>query len=72
MIELHKAVKSAIGQGKKLEQLVEMKDGKPVKTSLLLPDSVKNWVGKSLAVQVQDAYEEIKQGKPRGEILGGK
>ncbi len=33
MTELHKAVKSAIGQGKKLEDLVEKKDSKPVKTS---------------------------------------
>ncbi len=72
MMELHKAVKSAIGSGKKLEDLVEMKDGKPVKASLQLPESVKHWVGASLPLQVQDAYEEVKQGKPRGEILGGK
>src|SRR6266446_4968272 len=31
MIELHKAVKAQVSQGKKLEDLVEMKDGKPVK-----------------------------------------
>src|SRR3954447_17062422 len=37
MTELHKAVKSAVGRGKKLEDLVEMKDGKPVKASLELP-----------------------------------
>src|SRR6266550_2358880 len=72
MIELHKAVKSAIGQGKTLGDLGEMKDGKPVKASLQLPESVKHWVGASLPAQVQDAYEEITQGKPRGEILGGK
>ncbi len=63
MIELHKAVKSAIGQGKKLDD---------IKTTLQLPNSVKNWVGPSLPVQVQDTYEEISQGKPHGEILGGK
>jgi glyoxylase-like metal-dependent hydrolase (beta-lactamase superfamily II) len=72
MTELQKAVKSAIGQGKKLEDLVEKKDGKPVKTSLQLPDSVKHWVGPSLAAQVKDTYEEIAQGKPHGEIQGGK
>ena len=72
MTELHKAVKSAIGQGKKLEDLVEKKDGKPVKTSLQLPDNVKHWVGPSLPAQVQDTYEEIAQGKPHGEIMGGK
>jgi cyclase len=63
MTELYKAVQSAIGQGKKLED---------VKTSVQLPDSVKNWVGPSLATQVQHTYEEITQGKPHGEILGGK
>ena len=72
MTELQKAVKSAIGQGKKLEDLVEKKDGKPVKTSLQLPDNVKHWVGLSLPAQVQDTYEEITQGKPHGEIMGGK
>jgi cyclase len=63
MTELHKAVKSAIGQGKKVED---------IQASLQLPDSVKNWVGPSLKAQVQDAYDEITQGKPHGEILGGK
>jgi cyclase len=72
MTELYKAVKSAAGQGKKLSDLVEVKDGKPVKTSVQLPDSVKHWVGNSLPAQVQDAYEEITQGKPHGEIAGGK
>ena len=48
------------------------KDGKAVKTSLQLPDSVKHWVGPSLPVQVQDTFEEISQGKPHGEIRGGK
>jgi glyoxylase-like metal-dependent hydrolase (beta-lactamase superfamily II) len=72
MTELHKAVKSAVGQGKKLADLVEMKDGKPVKTSVQLPESAKNWVGPSLALQVKDTFEEITQGKPHGEIAGGK
>ena len=63
MTELRKAVQSAIDQGKKLPDF---------KTSLQLPDSVKNWTGPSLPAQVQDTYEEITQGKPHGEILGGK
>jgi cyclase len=63
MTELHKAVKAAIAEGRKLPDF---------KTSLQLPDSVKHWVGPSLPAQVQDAYEEISQGKPHGEILGGK
>jgi cyclase len=72
MTELYKAVKLAVGQGKKLSDLVEVKDGKPVKTSLKLPDTVNHWVGDFLPAQVQDTYEEITQGKPHGEILGGK
>jgi hypothetical protein len=33
---------------------------------------VKNWVGDDLGKQAKDAYEEIKQGRPHGEIVGGK
>jgi len=62
MIELHKAVKAAVAQGKKPGDLA----------NLSLPDSVKNWVGDGLKAQVKDAYEEIQQGKPHGEIQGGK
>jgi hypothetical protein len=29
-------------------------------------------VGDVLPTQVKDAYEEIKQGRPHGEIVGGK
>ncbi|MEO7652088.1 MAG: MBL fold metallo-hydrolase, partial [Bryobacteraceae bacterium] len=72
MVELHKAVKSAIASGKKLDDLVEMKNGEPSKAKLQLPASVKHWVGEFLAAQVRDTYEEIAQNKPRGEILGGK
>ena len=60
-VELNKAVKAAVAQNKKLEDI-----------SIQLPDSVNNWVGPSLKNQVKDAYEEITQGKPHGEILGGK
>ena len=62
MTELHRAVKSAVHQGKHPEDLAKLQ----------LPDSVKNWVGDGLSGQVKDAYEEITQGKPHGEILGGK
>jgi cyclase len=62
MVELYKAVESGIDQGKKLEDLAKLQ----------LPDSVKNWVGDDLAKQVKDAYEEIQQGRPHGEIVGGK
>ena len=62
MVEMRKAVKAAMDQGAKPADLAKLQ----------LPDSVKNWVGDGLAAQAKDAYEEITQGKPHGEILGGK
>ena len=62
MVELRKAVKAGMDQGKKPEDLAKLQ----------LPESVRNWVGGSLAEQVKDTYEEIQQGRPHGEIAGGK
>lgn len=62
MVELRKAVKAAADQGKKPEDMAKLQ----------LPDNVKNWVGETFPAQVKDAYEEITQGKPHGEIQGGK
>jgi glyoxylase-like metal-dependent hydrolase (beta-lactamase superfamily II) len=62
MVELRKAVQAGIDQGKKPEDMAKLQ----------LPDSVKNWVGDGFAGQVKDAYEEIKQGKPHGDIPGRK
>ena len=62
MLELRRAVQSAVDQNRKPADLA----------ALHLPDSVKNWVGDGLAAQAKDAYEEITQGKPHGEILGGR
>ncbi len=61
--ELQKGVKSAIDSGKKAEDLV---------AAVKLPDSVKNWTGDTLPAQLKDTFEEMTQGKPHGEILGGK
>lgn len=61
--ELQKGVKGAIDSGKKADDLV---------ASVKLPDTVKNWVGDTLPVQLKDTFEEMTQGKPHGEILGGK
>ncbi len=52
MTDLYKAVKSGVEQGKKLEEL---------QSSVKLPDSV--WVGKGLAGQVRDAYNEATKAK---------
>jgi cyclase len=62
MVQLRRAVKSAIDQGGKPADLAKLQ----------LPDGVKNWVGDGLATQAKDAYDEITQGKPHGEISGGK
>ena len=44
------------------------KDGKTLTAHIQLTDSVKNWVGEDFGTQVQDAYQEIAQGKPVGAI----
>ncbi len=62
LMELRKAVKAGVDQGKKPADMA----------GLQLPGSVKNWVGEGLREQVSDMYEEITQGKPHGEIGGGK
>ena len=68
MTELGKAVKAARKSGKKLEDVVTMKDGKPVSTSLTLPAGVKNWVGDFFPLQVFDTWKELEAGKPRGDL----
>ena len=70
--ELQKAVKDAVRAGKKREDLVTLKGERVVATSVRLPDSVRNWVGNSLPAQVSDAYREITEKKPIGEITGGR
>jgi glyoxylase-like metal-dependent hydrolase (beta-lactamase superfamily II) len=60
MVELHKAVKEGVDAGKKLEEL---------QSSVKLSAAVEPWVSeRSLQTQVKDAYQEITQGKPRGEL----
>jgi len=60
MEELHKAVKAGVDAGKKVEDL---------QASVKLPDSVSAWVSEaSLRGQIKDAFDEITQGKPRGDL----
>ncbi len=68
MVALHAAVKKAIADGKKLEDVVTMEGSQAKSASLTLPDNVKNWVGDSYATQVKDTYEEISQKKPHGDL----
>lgn len=70
--EIYETIRKQIRAGKKLEDLVEMKDGSPVKGKLKLSAGVQHWVGSFYPGQIKDIYEEITQGKPRGEISGGK
>src|SRR5215472_1231904 len=66
MTELRKAAAQAVKSGKKLEDIVTLKDGKAVATSLTLPQSVQHWVSNSLAGHVQNAYNEVANGQPVG------
>ena len=55
MTELHRAVETAIKQGK-------------TPADVALPANVKNWVGPSLSAQVKDTWDEIVQKKPHGDL----
>jgi cyclase len=75
LVELYKAVDTAVKNGKTLEQLVVSKNGRPESTSIQLSKTVEHWISLQtwkLPTQVQDLYEEITQGKPHGEIAEGK
>jgi hypothetical protein len=67
MIELHKAVAAAVKSGMKIDDLVKTENGKQM-AALQLPASVKNWVGDSLPAQVKDAFNEITNNKPAGDL----
>ncbi len=68
MMELRAAVNDAVKSGKKLEDIVTMKDNNPKSTSIKLPDTVKTYVSDGLAAQVRDAFNEIKSGKAAGDL----
>lgn len=67
-IELHKAVEQAVKSGRKLDDIVTMKNDQPSATTIQLSANVKTWTGDSLAAQVRDAYNEITQKKPSGDL----
>jgi cyclase len=81
--ELYRAVRSAVNEGKTLDQLVTMEKGRAVATSVRLSPrmmevyvnhgpNLKPWQVSRLPTQVKDTYEEIIQGKPYGEIAAGR
>jgi cyclase len=58
--ELYKAVKAGIDAGKKPDE---------IQASMKVSDAVRPWIsGGSLKRQVQDVYDEITKGKPRGDL----
>ncbi len=58
--ELRKAVQDGIAQGKKVDEL---------QASVKLSGAVDDWVSDaSLKRQIKDTYDELTQGKPRGEL----
>ena len=68
MTELRRAAQRAVQAGKKLEDLVTIRDGKPVATSVVLPASVQHWVSNSLPAHVTNAYNEVSNGQPVGAL----
>jgi glyoxylase-like metal-dependent hydrolase (beta-lactamase superfamily II) len=81
--ELYHAVQAAVKEGKTLDQLVTMENGRPVATSIRLSErmmdvyvnhgpGLKPWQVMRLPTQVKNTYEEITQRKPYGDIAAGK
>jgi cyclase len=70
-VELQNAVIAAVKQGKKLEEIVTIDNGRATATTITLPESVKNWAGNFLPLQVHDTWREITQHKPAGAIKNG-
>ena len=77
------AVEAAVKRGEKLDQVVTMNGNRPVATTIQLPKSIddvyvfhgpdlKPWQISRFPTQVMATYREISEGKPYGEILGGK
>lgn len=69
---LNEAVGAAHAAGKKMEDVVTVVDGRGTETTIEPPESVSNWVGPNFPEQVRVRWVELAEGKPHGEILGGK
>ncbi|MEZ5366111.1 MAG: MBL fold metallo-hydrolase [Bryobacterales bacterium] len=68
---LNSAVDEAVKAGKKLEDVITVEEGRGVATTIEAPERVANWVGPNFAEQLRVRWEEVKQGKPYGMIMGG-
>jgi glyoxylase-like metal-dependent hydrolase (beta-lactamase superfamily II) len=70
--ELNKAVETAFKAKKPMSDVVTVANNRGTSTTLKLSDGVKNWVGDGFAEQVRVRWVELAEGKPHGEIAGGK
>ena len=66
--ELRSAVQAEIAKGKKLEDVVTVSGDRNTATTIKLSPAVSNWVGGSLPTQVRDAFLEVRDKKPRGDL----
>jgi glyoxylase-like metal-dependent hydrolase (beta-lactamase superfamily II) len=80
---LYRLVEEAVKRGETLEQVVTIKDGRPVASTIRLPadldaayvyhgPDLKPWQVSRFPTQVMATYREITESKPYGEIVGGK
>jgi glyoxylase-like metal-dependent hydrolase (beta-lactamase superfamily II) len=80
---LYQVVEAAVKRGETLDHVVTMEAGRPVATTIRLPKDLddvyvfhgpglKPWQVSRFPTQVMAAYREITEGKPYGEIVGGK
>jgi glyoxylase-like metal-dependent hydrolase (beta-lactamase superfamily II) len=80
---LYQAVGEAVQRGLTLEAVVTMEGGRPVATTIRLSpelddkyvfhgSDLKPWQVSRFPMQVMAAYREITEGKPYGELVGGK
>lgn len=68
MTELRREAEKAVKAGKPLDSLVTMENGKPTRTSVKLSANVQRWASEGLAGRLKDAYDEVKAGKPHGDL----
>jgi glyoxylase-like metal-dependent hydrolase (beta-lactamase superfamily II) len=80
---LYALVEAEVKKGKSLDELVTMKEGRPVATTIVLPrklddryvfhgPNLQPYQVARLPTQVMATYREITEKKPYGEIVGGK
>lgn len=65
---LRSHVAGAVKSGKQLADLVRMEGETPKEAKITLPESVRRWVGDPLPNQIRDAFREVTQKKPAGDL----